>query len=77
MTINEFIDGIHFAIQGPIEVRRIESDGWNIESLYAGDDGFFNMPEEVGEMEITYLYGELLSGGEPGIVIEVEQEDEQ
>lgn len=77
MTINELIDGVHFAIQGPIEVRRIESDGWNLEKLYDGDDGFFNMPKEIGELEVAYIYSELLNGGEPGIVIEVEQKDEQ
>lgn len=74
MTINELIDGIHFAIQGPIEIRRIESDGWNMEKLYTGDDGFFDLPEDVAEMEIAYIYSEPWGNGEAAIIIEVEQE---
>lgn len=74
MTINDLIDGVNLAIQGPIEVRRPMGDGINLEKLFICDDGFCNLPEDVAEMEIAYMYSEPWGNGDAAIIIEVEQE---
>lgn len=73
-VFNEEYYGMTGKEQEIVRERRPMGDGINLEKLFICDDGFYNLPEDVAEMEIAYIYSEPWGNGDAAIIIEVEQE---
>lgn len=74
MTINDLIDGMYYDFQGPVEVRQLKNNGADLETLFSCENGFDDLPEDVSEMKIVFMYGEPCGKGVAAIIIEVEDE---
>ena len=73
MTIDDLINGVHYEIQGPVEVRRVSD--WELPptKLFSSEYGLGGLPEEVAEQEIAYIYSEPFGyDGATAIIIETE-----
>lgn len=75
MTIDDLVDGISYALQGPLCVRVIR-DSPEAEEVFEGDaSGWRSIPEKVRAMEIGYMFPSVLDAPRGRIVIEVIEEE--
>lgn len=71
MTIDDLIDGISYALQGPLCVRVIREGLDFPEDVFEGDAcEWRSIPEDVRGMEIGYMFPSVLGAPKGRIVIE-------
>ena len=76
MTIDDLINGVNLAIQGRVEVRRLAENGYEMETIYEGTDGFSNVPQDIADAEIAYLFSESDHEGDAVLVVDIGRDED-
>lgn len=76
MTINELFDGVYLAVQGSLRVMIRGNFNLIPEPIFEGTaDNWRDIPDDVRNMRIGYIYPSTLREPRGQIVIEVMRED--
>lgn len=77
MTIDELFDGVYLAVQGPLRVMVMTNFEREAEPAFEGTaDNWQDIPDDVRNMRIGYIYPSTLREPRGQIVIEVIREDD-
>lgn len=76
MTIDDLFDGVYLAVQGPLRVMVMDNFEREPKPVFEGNaSNWRDIPDDVRNMQIGYLYPSTLCEPRGQIVIEVMRED--